>query len=404
VSWPLAVACSFAARGIHSVLLPWLLVASLEASAREMSAVQAGAMLAQALALTLLGGLGDRLGPRRVAVAGQLAAALPPLALCLAGPPASPLAVAAYALCAGGLWGILCPPRDALVARRASRDLLRPATGYTVAQFAGLLAGIGVAASVGLVGATPLLGAVAALQAAAALATARVREVTPEAVEDRRSPAPPAAPASPPPPHEAARAQRELIALTVLLGLGSAGPFAVWVPLLASAHSAAPAHAIALLQALFPLGAIVGSLWLRRRERRLDLRTAVLAAHAAGSLCIAGAGLAGSFAWVLCGVAGWGLCGAVFISCGRALLLETAAPAQRTRALARLQLALLVSSPAGALLAGLGAGAADAHTSMRALGVASLCGALGVALASRRRALALGSPAEPQRAIRARPL
>jgi MFS family permease len=193
--------------------------------------------------------------------------------------------------------------------------------------------------------------------------------------------------------------------LTALLGLGSAGPFAVWVPLVA-AEQGAPARAISLLLALFPLGTLIGSLALRFVTATLPKRAALFAAHAAGSLCIAGAGLAHSFAGAVAGFALWGLCGAVFINCGRALLLEARPPAEHGRRLANLQLALLVSSPLGAVLGGVGAGWLGAHGSMRALGLAALAGAGAIALAgraARRREAACpgargGAPTAPEAA------
>jgi DHA3 family macrolide efflux protein-like MFS transporter len=171
------------------------------------------------------------------------------------------------------------------------------------------------------------------------------------------------------------------VLLTALLGLFAAGPFAVWVPLRASSESASPARAIGLLMALFPLGTIVGSLALRFMPASLPRRPALLAAHAAGSLCIAGAGLAPTLGLGAALLALWGACGAVFISCGRAFLLEASPPEEHGRRLADLQLALLLASPLGALLAGVSAGWVGARASMVLLGAAALLGAGTLALA-----------------------
>jgi hypothetical protein len=48
----------------------------------------------------------------------------------------------------------------------------------------------------------------------------------------------------------------------------------------------------------------------------------MLAAHAAASLAIGAASVTPSFAALLAGFALWGFCGGVFMTCGRARLLE----------------------------------------------------------------------------------
>jgi MFS family permease len=380
VSWLLAVAGSFAARGAHGVVLPLLLLHASGAGALTLGVVQGAALLAQALALLALGGLGDRFGARRVALWGQLAAALPPLALCLAAEPAGPSALLAYAVVSSAAWGLLCPARDALVARASHRDLLHGASSFTLAQFAGLLGGIALASSAAPGSARGWLAAQALLHVAAALGTARVpRDGAAACRRSARSPLPT------PAPRDAAGTPllRELALLSALLGACAAGPYAVWAPLLADAHGEQPARAIAGLLALFPLGTIAASLALRRFGTRVDRRLLVWISHAAASLCIAGAGLAASFAATVAWLAAWGLCGGAFLTAARALLLESSAPSFHARALARCQLALLAASPAGALVAGLAASAFGVHASLLALGACGLAGTLAVVIPSR---------------------
>jgi hypothetical protein len=385
LGWPLGVGLSFAARGMHSVLLPWLLVAATGASSVSIGWVQGAALAAQAGALMLLGGAGARLGARRVAIAGQLAAALPPLALAFADPGAGLGAVLGYALLSGALWGLLSPARDSLVARGREGDLLRSTTGFTAAQFAGLLAGIALGAAAETAGAAALLVGQALLHlgAAAGLAAARSspREV--------RAPATPARDAAP------RRSVRELVLLSALLGLSSAGPFAVWVPLFGAGQSAEPARAMALLLALFPVGSIVASLGLRLAGRGVSKRPVLLVAHAGASLCIACAGLATSFPVAVACVALWGVCGGVFINCARALLLELRPPEMHGRTLAQIQLALLLASPLGAVLGGTTASWLGVRGSMGLLGVAGFAGALAVAGRAARGAAAARFAAAP---------
>ena len=355
---------------MHSVLLPWLLVAGTGASGVSIGWVQGAALAIQAGALLLLGGVGTRLGARRVAIAGQLAAALPPLGLALADPVQGLGGVLVYALLSGALWGLLSPARDSLVARGREGDLLRPTTGFTAAQFSGLLAGIALGAAAETAGAAALLVGQALLHlgAAAALAAARSSPLPARERHARRAPR---------------GAARELVLLSALLGLCSAGPFAVWVPLFAAGQSAAPARAIGLLLALFPVGSIVASLALRFAGPAVSKRPALLFAHAAASLCIAAAGLATSFPLGVACVALWGVCGGVFINCARALLLELRPPEQHGRTLAQLQLALLVASPLGAVLGGTTASWLGVRGSMGLLGLAGFAGALAIVGAGR---------------------
>jgi MFS family permease len=361
-----AVTFSFAARGVHGLLLPWLLLAAHPAGAPLLGWLQASAFAAQAAALLCLGGLGDRLGPGRVAGAAQLASVAPPLLLCLAGAQADAAALFAYAVVSGSLWGLVSPARDALLARSGGGDLLRPTAAFTAAQFAGQLAGIGLAVLAAGVGTRALLAGQALLHALAAAAML----AAPRAAGGAR-----ALPAPPPPaaPARAAAVERELLALAWLMGVGCAGPFLVFAPLLA-AETARPAQALGLLLALFPLGSIAGSLALGRWPRR-GRRGAVYAGHVAGSLALAAAGAAGPLAWSAACVALWGVAGGVFINCGRALLLETSPRARHARGLARVQLALLFASPIGAGLAGAAAGARGVHAALALFGVLSACAA-----------------------------
>jgi len=360
------------------VLLPWLLVAPSGATGASIGRVQGAALAVQAAALLLLGGAGARLGARRVAVAGQLVAALPPLGLAFAEPSAGPGFVLVYALLSGAFWGLLSPARDSLVARGREGDLLRPTSGFTAAQFAGLLAGIALGSAAGTLGAAALLGGQALLHLAAAAGLAAARSPGPPA---RPRPAPASAGAP-------RRAASELVLLCALFGLSSAGPFAVWAPLFAAERSAAPARTIGLLLALFPLGTIAASLLLRVAGPRVPKRPALLAAHAAASLCVAGAGAAGSLPLGIACLALWGACGGVFINCGRARLLELQPRSQHGRTLARLQLALLLASPLGAVLGGATASAFGVRGSMALLGLAGFAGAVAIAGAGRAARLA----------------
>jgi MFS family permease len=340
---PAGVAASFAARGLHSVLLPWLLLGAAHASPFAIGVVQALALGAQALVLAALGGAGDRWGTRAVAVAGQLAASLPAFALAAAGPAVPLAALATYALASGALWGLVSPARDALVATGHDGDLLHPTAVLVIAQFAGLLAGIAVGSSAGDLDPTALLFFQGVLHVAAAVALWRGGERARVSVPREQ-------------PDARARARsREMLALSALFGLCAAGPFAVWAPLLAAEAGGRAASALALLLALFPLGSIAASLVLRRVAQPFDKRGAMLASHAAASLALGGAALAASFGATAACLALWGFCGGVFMTCGRARLLEARPPREHARQLAALQLALLVASTAGAGLAGLAA-------------------------------------------------
>jgi hypothetical protein len=359
---PAGVAASFAARGLHTVLLPWLLLGAASASPFSIGVVQGSALGAQALVLAALGGVGDRWGTRAVAVAGQLAASVPAFALAAAGPTAPLAALAVYALASGALWGLVSPARDALVATGRGGDLLHPTAGLLIAQFVGLLAGIALASRAGGAdaGALLLFQGVLHLAAAASFACSRA---------PRRREEPGRAAFALPRDRNAAR---EMILLSALFGLTSAGPFAVWAPLFAAEAGGRAADALALLLALFPAGTIAASLALRRVARPFDKRHGMLAAHVAASLALAGAAQGHSLAAVAAGVALWGFCGGAFVTCGRARLLESRPVHEHARLLAALQLALLAASTAGAALAGVAAAHFAVRPSMALFAVGSL--------------------------------
>lgn len=371
--WFLASSCSwFAAHGVHQVMIPWLVVGELRASAEWTGTVQMAALLPN-LALLLVGGaLADRRGGRRVLAALHGLAAAPPLALAASAASGS-LSIPVVMACAMAL-GVLAafahPARDSLLSQVAGRDVMRAVTGNTIAQFGAQGVGMAVAGTARWLGSAPVLAAQAAFVGLGALAARRLPE-------------------RPAPPREAAPGEllaglrfvlrselRAVLALVFGIGLAFNGSYYVLLPLLARDVYGGDVRDVSLLLLMFPLGTIGGSLALlgrggiRRKGRGLALSLAV----AAGCLVVAGRGL--PFPALVATMLAWGLAGAVFLNASRTLFQERAPAAERARVLAVSQLGFVAAGPAGALLSGFAAarlGPGDA-ISVFGLGMLALVG------------------------------
>src|SRR5262245_60652965 len=356
-SWFLASSTSwFAAHGVHQVMVPWLVVGELRASAEWTGIVQMTALLPN-LGLLLVGGaLADRRGGRRVLAALHALAAAPPLALA-ASAASDSLSIPVVMACATAL-GVLAafahPARDSLLSQVAGHDVMRAVTGNTIAQFGAQGFGMAVAGTARWLGSAPVLVAQAAFVGVGALAARRL--------PGREAPSHAGAAAA---SREATpggllaglrfvlRSElRAVLALVFGIGLAFNGSYYVLLPLLARDVYGGDVRAVSLLLLMFPLGTITGSLGLlarggiRRKGRSLALSLA------AGACCLLVAGRGLPFPALVATMFAWGLTGAVFLNASRTLFQERAPVAERARVLAVNQIGFVAAGPAGALLSG----------------------------------------------------
>jgi MFS family permease len=368
--WYLATAASwFAGIGLQQVMLPWLVVGELRASAAWTGAVQMATMLPSVFLLLPGGAVADRRDPRALLTGLHLLAALPALALglAIAGGRLSIAVVLVAATAIGALNALSNPARDTLLSEVAGRDVMRAVTGLTIAQFASQGLGMAAAGSARWLGTAPVLFAQAAL---VALGAALVRK----APARKRGAVRHAAPGeylaglrfvlgSP---------LRAVLVLTCGIGFLFSASYNVALPVLVRDVYGGDVRDVSIVMLTFPVGTIVGSFVLlsrggiRRKGRALLLSLAV----AAAGVIACGAGL--PFPFVVAAGLVWGLAGAVFLNMGRTLFQVRAPDAERARVLAVNQLGFMAAGPLGALLSGFVAGEFGPRTALYAFGAGML--------------------------------
>jgi MFS family permease len=378
--WYLATVASwFAGVGLQQVMLPWLVVGELRASAAWTGAVQMTTMLPSLFLLLPGGAVADRRDPRALLTGLHALAALPALALGVAIA-AERLSIAIVLLAAaaiGVLNALSNPARDTLLSSVAGRDIARAVTGLTIAQFASQGLGMAAAGAARWLGAAPVLFTQAAL---VALGAALVRGTPRRARGAVRHAAPGEYLAglrfvlgSP---------LRSVLVLTCGIGFLFSASYNVALPVLVRDVYGGDVRDVSLVMLTFPLGTIAGSFVLlsrggiRRKGRALLLSLAV----AAASLMACGAGL--PFPFVVGAGLVWGLAGAVFLNMGRTLFQQRAPEAERARVLSVNQLGFMAAGPLGALLSGFVAGEFGPRAALVAFGAGMLALVSLVTLAS----------------------
>ena len=368
--WYLAAAASwFSGLGLQQVMLPWLVVGELGASAEWTGVVQMAGMLPSLLLLIVGGALADRRDPRFLLTLLHTLALLPALALGLSigGGRLSIPIVLGCATAMGALNAFSNPARDSLLSQVAGRDVARAVTGLTIAQFTSQGLGMIAAGSARWLGTAPVLIAQALIVALGALLV-------------RRIPAPPSAPVRAAAPGETLAGLRFVVrsplrvvwVLTAGIGFLFSASYNVVLPVLVREVYHGDVSDVSLLMLMFPVGTILGSFVLlarggiRRKGRALVLSLAV----AAASLIGCGLGLPFPAVVALGGV--WGLAGAVFLNMGRTLFQERAPVAERARVLAVNQLGFMAAGPLGALLSGFAAGEFGPRAALLGFGASML--------------------------------
>jgi MFS family permease len=349
--WLLAGAASwFGAWGMQQVLVPWLVVNVLHASATQTGVVQMMTMLPTIFLLPFGGAIADRVDARWLLAGLHVAAGLAPAAIALAiahDALAIPVLIAT-ALFTGLVNSFANPSRDSLLSRVAGADLTRAVAGVITAQF--LAQGIGML----LAREADEIGGATALSIQAAV-------VALGAVFCFRLPGKPA--------RTVARAPitaQELLAgarfvwqselrpvwpLIAGVGLFFSGAYNVLFPILVRDVYRGGVGEIGVLLFAFPAGTIFASGFLFFRGIRRKGRALVIA-QALGALTVIACGLDVPFAAIVGFTFLWGLAGGIFMTVGRALFQERAPVAERARIMSIHQLAMVASGPIGSLLSG----------------------------------------------------
>jgi MFS family permease len=341
----------FAFWGSHMVVFQWLLVEGLAARPEEVGAAQMAITLPSLLFLLLGGAAADRFDPRRLIMAIHLATGVlvGVLIWVIARGELSYAMLVVYAIGIGTLQAFAFPARDTLLSDVVRGSMSRAVAGATLTQHSAQVAGSFLAAATSLLGAAPVLAGLALLVSAGAAPLAGLPrkppiQRAPLSLSELRAGV-----------LEVTHSQvlRPVFILAIATGVLYVGPYLVMLPLLVRDVYGGGAPEIAALNAMFPLGSVLGGLAIFWRGGLRQSGRALIVGQITASLCIASIALDLSFTGAVLAVLGWGLSGALFINAGRTLFQSHASEAHRARVLSVYTLGVMGGAPIGSLGVGL---------------------------------------------------
>jgi MFS family permease len=345
--------CWFAFWGGHAVVFQWLIVEVLGAPPAAVGSAQSVLQLPALLFLLVGGAVADRLDPTRLITAIHvLSASVVALLACVLLADALVYGLLLiFALVLGTLAAFGFPARDTLLSDVVPRATMsRAVTGSTLTQHVAQVAGALFAGAASYVGGVPVVFGLAGLVALG---------VVPLLQLPRR---PPRLAAHPPLALEDLRAGVREVAhspvlrpvqlLSVTVGLLFVGPYFVIVPLMVRDIYGGGAAEIALLNAMFPLGSVIGGLVILSRGGIERNGRALAFGILCASSCIGAMAIGLPYAGTALAILGWGMAGALFINSGRTLFQNHASEANRARVLSVYTLGIMGAAPLGSLGAG----------------------------------------------------
>ena len=371
---------------MQQVSFQWLVVDFLDSSPTDVGTAQMALTMPTLAFVLFAGAIADRIDPRRLLLAIHLGGALVAAGLCLlvASDAVSYAALIPYALAVGTLQAFAIPSRDTQLSDVVQGGMSTAIAGVSVTRHAAQLSGSLLATSITFFGPAPALALQAGLVLVGALPVAltparahredhpRLGLVELRAGLDEVSHSP---------------ILRPVMMMAVMTGILVVGPFMVLLPLLVRDQYAGGATEMGILTGMFPLGALVGGLFIlqrggiRRNGRALGF--GYLAAAGAVSLLAADLPFAGTVFVVFL----WGRTGSVFVNTMRTLFQQHASETNRARVLSVYTLGVLGGGPLGSLLSGFLASAVGLHAALLLIGCATAATTLTVLITTRLRAL-----------------
>jgi MFS family permease len=337
--------------GSQMVVFQWLVVEGLKAAPGQVGAAQMAVTLPSLLFLLVGGATADRFDPTRliVAIHGLTALTVAALGFALAyGALSFPLLLV-YAVSIGTLQAFAFPARDTLLSTVVRGSISRAVTGTTLIQHGSQVIGSLVSGTASFFGALPILAFQSGIVALGAIPLARLPRRAPMArrpisLAELRAGLVEVAESA---------VLRPVMILAIATGLLFVGPYLVLLPLLVRDVYGGGAAEMAILNAMFPLGSVIGGLAIFYRGGLRMCGRALCQGQMTASVCIASIALDLPFAGTVTAVLGWGLSGALFINAGRTLFQSHASEAHRARVLSVYTLGVMGGAPIGSVAAGL---------------------------------------------------
>ena len=347
----------FLAFGLQSVLFAYLVTLVLNESAERVGFAQMAYLIPGTLLILLGGSVADQFGGRRIAIIGQLLAALMAAGLALTmwlTELTYPLFIL-FAISMGCAQAILTPARDGLLPVVAGGMIQRRVMQASLIQFGMQMVGLLLASLTDSIGVLYMLAGQSVILLAGVMAYAKLDIVAPTTT----------------PQFEvsfvkqlrfmvlegfisvvASRAMRMVVLQNVAMGLFFMGSYIVTLPLLIRDIYDGTAVSLSWVNAANSLGLFLAiSVLLKLGDVQKQGR-ALLISQWFGSLVLVVAGFEFGFEILVLNLFVWGICGGVAMTMSRTIMQEHAPADQRARMMAFYALSFMGAGPLGALLSG----------------------------------------------------
>ncbi len=342
----------FLAFGIQGVMFAWLVTMVLRESPEMVGLAQMTLLLPAMLFMLVGGSYADRLGGRRMAIIAQLASVVAPLMLLVVVwlDQLTLSSMLLYAVMMGCAVAFVTPARDGLLNHVAEGRIQRTVLLTSVMQFSMQMLGFLIASLADGVGPVVILGVQAGVLAIGVFGFMRVPATTPQPLEDRPSLVQSVIEGSKTVLRH--REMRMVMLQNFAMGLFFMGSFIVTLPLLVRDVFDGSATDLGLMNATNSIGLVVTILLLLRLGDVQRQGRALILAQLIGSVVLAVAAMAASFAWFVATLFFWGACGGIAMTMSRTIMQEQAPDAQRGRVMGFYSFSFMGAGPIGALLSG----------------------------------------------------
>jgi len=364
----------YASHGLQNVMFAWLVTMVLHESPTMVGVAQTAMLIPATLFMLVGGSLADRMGGKRVAFAAQSTAVLPPLILSIilfAGRLSFPVMVG-YALAFGLVQAFVIPARDGLLNSVAEGRVQRAVVKSIFVQFSVQLLGFGLAGSAEWVGGHWIVLIQAPVLGVGALAIQRIKlsahsgaaqpasiSLVHLVIEGYRS-------------VMRSAAMRGVVMQNIAMGVFFMGTYIVTLPLIIREIYNGSSADLAVVTATNSLGLLTTIFALLRFGDVRRQGRALIIAHVAGSIALAGASLGFGFhAFAACMFL-WGASGGIAVTMSRTIMQEHAPDDLRGRVMGFFSFSFLGSGPVGALLWGFTIERIGPEASMMAAAIAML--------------------------------
>ncbi len=342
----------FLAFGIQGVMFAWLVTMVLRESPEMVGLAQMTLLLPAMLFMLVGGSYADRLGGRRMAIIAQLASVVAPLMLLVVVwlEQLTLSSMLLYAVMMGCAVAFVTPARDGLLNHVAEGRIQRTVLLTSVMQFSMQMLGFLIASLADGVGPVVILGVQAGVLAIGVFGFMRVPATIPQPLEDRPSLVQSVIEGSKTVLRH--REMRMVMLQNFAMGLFFMGSFIVTLPLLVRDVFDGSATDLGLMNATNSIGLVVTILLLLRLGDVQRQGRALILAQLIGSVVLAVAAMAASFAWFVATLFFWGACGGIAMTMSRTIMQEQAPDAQRGRVMGFYSFSFMGAGPIGALLSG----------------------------------------------------